>query len=107
MLCTCLEDSEYFIPFVRYQYMYKGTDVESRCRKILSDKALLKSLIDAPQYAGLNEITIGDCGQGEIAYLFALVHKKTEVYAYCHDEDDFLLVSNMANLPANLHFLIK
>ena len=107
MLCTRLEDSEYFIPFVRYQYMYKGTDVESRCRKILSDKALLKSLIDAPQYAGLNEITIGDCGQGEIAYLFALVHKKTEVYAYCHDEDDFLLVSNMANLPANLHFLIK
>ena len=40
-----------------------------------------------------------------MAWLFALVNRHCEVYAFTCDDDDMALLSNMVNTPQNLHFL--
>ena len=86
-----LEDERYFLPYVRAQYLYKGRDVYRRCRMALRrwDNP------DAP------------LAQGEVALLRALAHKDVE-YRYTFDnEDDFLVASNVARLPENLHYELR
>jgi len=48
-----------------------------------------------------------DCGQGELPMLYALCHRQTEVVAIPYDEDDYLLLKNMSNLPSNMTVLRK
>lgn len=96
-----LETPEYLSVYVRYKYLYKGSDVESRCRKALARVANVVFLCEAPSG---NHFEIHDCGQGEYALIFSLMHPEIEVDAYDKDEDNVMLASNISCLPANLHF---
>ncbi len=104
-ICRKLEDSHYYVPLLKYQYIYKGYDIENHCRKTLSVNNDYSAIIDAPENTGLNIVWIKNCGHGEMAYLFALVHKETNVYAFVEGQDDFDLLSAMANRPKNLHVI--
>lgn len=96
-----LETPEYLSVYVRYKYLYKGADVESRCRKALARVNDMAFLREVPSE---NHFEIHDCGQGEYALIFALMHPEVEVDAYDRDEDNVMLASNISCLPANLHF---
>lgn len=99
-----LETPEYLSVYVRYKYLYKGSDVESRCRKALARVADVAFLCEAPSG---NHFEIHDCGQGEYALIFAMMHPEVEVDAYDRDEDNVMLASNISCLPANLHFHLE
>ena len=88
-----LENEQYFLPLVRYQYMYKGRDVERRCRKALR--------------GWVKGATPETLGQGEIPLLTALAHPENEYHYEFDNEDDYLIASNCAVLPANLHYSLK
>ena len=92
-LCHEVEDEHYFLPLVRYQYMYKGREVERRCRKALRDWAKGKTP-DTP-------------GQGEIPLLTALAHPERDFRYEFDNEDDYLIASNCAAVPSNLHYSLK
>ena len=100
-LLRILETPEYLSVHVRYKYIYKGADVESRCRKALARVKEVAFLRVAPSG---DHFEIHDCGQGEYALIFALMHPEVEVDAYDRDEDNVMLASNISCLPANLHF---
>ena len=99
-----LETPEYLSVYVRYKYLYKGADVESRCRKALARVNDMAFLREVPSG---NHFEIHDCGQGEYALIFALMHPEVEVDAYDRDEDNVMLASNISCLPANLHFHLE
>ncbi len=99
-----LETPEYLSVYVRYKYLYKGADVESRCRKALSRVGDVAFLREAPS-GDYFELHV--CGQGEYALLFALMHPEIRVDAYDRDEDNILLASNISCLPENLHFHLE
>lgn len=96
-----LQTPEYLSVYVRYKYLYKGADVESRCRKALARVNDVAFLREVPSG---NHFEIHGCGQGEYALIFALMHPEVEVDAYDRDEDNVMLASNISCLPANLHF---
>jgi 1-acyl-sn-glycerol-3-phosphate acyltransferase len=102
-ICQEKEKTDYFIPYVRYKYMYKGREVESNCKKILKQKDVLKSYIDK-DYSNISKVLIINSGQGEFAWLFALVNKEIEVFAFSNNEEEYLLANNCSNIPNNLHF---
>ena len=104
-LCDKLENSHYYVPLLKYQYIYKGYDIEHRCRKVLRNNNDFASVIDANEYKGHHVVWVRNCGNGEMAYLFALVHKNTQVYAFVNETDSYDLLSAMAHLPANLHVI--
>ena len=99
-----LETPEYLAAYVKYKYLYKGADVESRCRKALARVNDMAFLREVPSG---NHFEIHDCGQGEYALIFALMHPEIEVNAYDRDEDNVMLASNISCLPANLHFHLE
>lgn len=99
-----LETPEYLSVYVKYKYLYKGADVESRCRKALARVNDVAFLREVPSG---NHFEIHDCGQGEYALIFALMHPEVEVDAYDRDEDNVMLASNISCLPANLHFHLE
>lgn len=98
------EDVEYCLPLVKYKYVYKGVDVEHRCKRMLRTVADNPAIIR--QYvAGDKTIVIPDSGQGEIAWIAALTHPDHEVYAYEPDEDLHAIAINTYGIPSNLHFI--
>ncbi len=103
-ICKELETPEYLSKYVRYKYLYKGADVESRCRKALSRVKDAGFLFETPSG---NHFEIHDCGQGEYALIFALMHPEIKVDAYDKDEDNIMLASNCSCLPDNLHFHLE
>jgi 1-acyl-sn-glycerol-3-phosphate acyltransferase len=98
-----LETSAYFVPYVRYKYMYKGRSIEAHCRRALRQHAAWQPYIDRP-YPGVHTVGIYPSGQGEFAWLFALVHRDIEVYAFEADEEMHLTAANCSDIPRNLHF---
>lgn len=87
------EDEDYFLPFVYYQYIYKGRSVERRCRKALR------------QWKRSGEM--GPVGQGETALLTALAHPEQQYDVTFDNMDDFLVASHCAVVPANLHYRLS
>ena len=99
-----LETPEYLAVYVRYKYLYKGSGVESRCRKALArvdDVAFLRGTPSGDHFE------LRGCGQGECALIFALMHPEIRVDAYDRDEDNIMLASNISCLPENLHFHLE
>ena len=92
-MCARLENEQFNIPIVKYQYMYKGRDIEMRCRRALKQWQADKSY---------NAI-----GQGEIPLLLALSHKDKEYYYEFENEDDYLVAQNCTAIPSNLHYSLK
>ena len=97
-----LENTEYVLPFVRYKYIYKGSEVERACRRNLKKIKAYALEIDA---LTAKSLLIQDSGYGELAWTVALVHRDVQVYAVEADEDKFLLASHCSYIPENLHFL--
>lgn len=79
-----LEDEKYFVNFVRYQYMYKGPEVERRVNK------------------SLKKLSAPDSGLGEKYLLRALSHPEKKICARIKDADDFDIANNLAVKPSNL-----
>lgn len=79
-----LEDEAYYSNFVRYQYMYKGPEIERRVNR------------------SLKHLSSPDSGLGEKYLLEALVHPEKTVYARITNEDDFYIASNICVKPSNL-----
>lgn len=96
------ENIHYYFSFVRHKYMYKGSGVERHCSNVLR---LLKSKGWNNDLSGCNIVWIMNSGQGELAWLLALVYKETCFYAFDSDEDNCLLAQNTSAIPNNLHFL--
>ena len=99
-LCRQLEDPAYCAVYVRYQYLYKGAEVERRMRRNL--RQAVAELQTSP-YDGQQEIWLTDSGQGERALLTALVYPQAEVYAAITDEESYEIAANVAVIPSNLH----
>lgn len=99
-----LETPEYLAVYVRYKYLYKGSGVESRCRKALARVGDVAFLRETPSG---DYFELRGCGQGEYALIFALMHPEIRVDAYDRDEDKILLASNISCLPENLHFHLE
>ncbi len=99
-----LETPEYLSVHVRYKYLYKGADVESRCRKALARVRDVAFLRETPSG---DHFELRGCGQGEYALIFALMHPGIKVDAYDSDEDNVMLASNISGLPDNLHFHLE
>lgn len=102
-ICERIENYKYFLPYVRYKYMYKGHDVEKKCKSVLNQVACT-GIIDH-HVIDNGDVVIDHCGQGETALLYALSHKSKNVYAYIDDEDRYKLASHCSCLPSNLHFI--
>lgn len=97
------ETSAYFIPFVRYKYMYKGSEIERRSRKLLSERDAISKIVDR-DFSSVESYTFEESGQGEIPFIFAKAHPNMQVYAEFTDEDNYLVASNLQGIPDNLHF---
>ena len=96
------EDTEYVLPYVRYKYIYKGNEVERTVRANLKKVKERAKEINALNY---NKIIITNSGYGELAWVFAMVHRDTIVYAFEADEDKYMIASHCTNIPDNLFFV--
>ena len=96
------ENTEYVLPFVRYKYIYKGNDTERECRRNLKRIRAHAAEIDA---LGSQSIMVKDSGIGELAWVIALVHRDTQIYAVEVDRDKYLIASHCSYIPDNLHFV--
>lgn len=91
-LCAKCQTEEYYLPLVRYQYLYKGREVEQRCRKALRQW----------QNGAVEQL-----GQGEIPLLKALAHPEQEFHYEFDDADDYLVAKNCRVIPDNLHYSLR
>ena len=102
-----LEDSNYWADFVKHQYLYKGHDVFSRCKRNLRKNLNYSSIVDDEHNKHISSLCVEHCGQGEMAMLFAKVNRHCQVYAITSSRDDFKLLSNMAHLPENMQVIFN
>ena len=100
-----IELSDYWSDMVKHQYYYKGAAVTRRCSKNLKRHNNYSAWVDDQANRDLKAVAIHNCGQGEMPWIFALVNRHCQVYAFTRDDDDYALLRNMVNAPANLHFL--
>ncbi|MDL2231546.1 1-acyl-sn-glycerol-3-phosphate acyltransferase, partial [Porphyromonadaceae bacterium OttesenSCG-928-L07] len=103
-ICRDRQTAEYFVPYVKYKYLYKGRNVQSHGKKTLAHINSFAPYINK-EYEGVKNIYVINSGQGEFAWLLALVHKEINIYAYEANEDYHWIASNGVNIPENLHFI--
>lgn len=103
-MCRRYGNAAYFVPQVKYKYMYKGPRVERRAWRTLRDLKAISRIVDL-DCGSVESYTFegAECGQGEVPLIFAKVHPNVEVYAYFDNEDDYLVASNLQGNPNNLH----
>lgn len=94
-------DTACFRPQILARYLYKGPQVEARCRRLLRETDAFSRWIDTDPFPP--RIVIVNNGQGELGLLFALVHPATEVHAFERDADLLALSRQVAAQPENLH----
>lgn len=98
------ETLEYFIPYVKSKYIYKGIEIERRAKKQLAQ--IKKNIAKYPvPSADVRSMLIRNSLQGEIAWLYALVYKNIEIYAVADNDDFYDISKSCVGIPANLHFL--
>lgn len=103
-MCRRLETSDYFLQYLTYKYMYKGHDAEAACRSLLRNREALAQLVDRDWHHA-SAVSVIHSGNGAVAWLMALVHKDTDIYAYEGDEEQYSLARHCSMIPTNLHFL--
>ena len=103
-ICRERENAGYWLPFVRSQYLYKGSEIFSRAKRSLSDPEALDRIAAAIP-ASCGAVVMDHSGQGETAFLVALTHPSAQVYAFEEDSELHRIAAACANAPANLHFL--
>ena len=94
-----IETPEYVARYVRYKYIYKGTEVERNSRKALRD-------LPGEEFFAKTDGTkvIDFCGQGEHALVYALVNRDVKVIARDPSAENIDLCRNISNLPENIVF---
>lgn len=103
-ICREREDVRYYSEYVRHKYIYKGRDVEKASRAALKVAAGHAHVMDfLPE--GVRTMEVRHSGQGEAAWVLALVHPDVQVYACEEDEDMHLIAANTSCHPSNLHFI--
>ncbi|MCR5003774.1 MAG: MMPL family transporter [Bacteroidales bacterium] len=100
---TEMETPEYNREIVRARYLYKGREAEKAAKKELSKKNLRAALVRPAD----GRLVIEDAGYGAFALLYALSNKDIEVDAYINDEEKYLVATNCAGLPDNLHYHLR
>ncbi|MDR1937819.1 MAG: 1-acyl-sn-glycerol-3-phosphate acyltransferase [Tannerellaceae bacterium] len=95
-----IETATYFKPFVLYNYLYKGVNIEYRVRRILTKTDCYAQWIDT--YRQTAPVLIVNNGYGVLGFLFALVHKQVQVTAIDRDADNVALARGCAGIPPNL-----
>lgn len=104
-LCREQTTTATVVPYVRYQYLYKLRSVTSEAKRRLKD-----ILAHADEIDNWNDGTahrIENCGQGESAYVFALVHPDVQVVATDPDPEK-IDVARHINIPcSNLRFEVE
>ena len=94
------ETAEYFAPFVRSRYLYKGHDALAECRRVLCKATFIK----VDKMTG-NEALITDAGYGVYPLLVALCHPEMRVIATVLEENQYLTATRCIGLPSNLLYL--
>lgn len=98
-----IEKARYFRFAVRYKYMYRGHEAESRASQIISKYDCFTKWIDS--FDGGKDVVIINGGQGEMGLFFAMTHPDVRVYNYEGDEKMYLVSANLSYLPTNLHIM--
>ena len=87
-------------PFVKRQYLYKGHDSMTECRKVLRKSNYTR--IDALTGPSLE---IHGAGCGVEALLIALVHPEITVTAFEADTEKYLTAVHCTAVPTNLQYI--
>lgn len=97
-----IETPQYIARYVRYKYIYKGSEIESAARKALRNLPGEEffSKVEGTKY-------IRNCGQGEHALVYALVNRDVKVVATDPSSDNIDICRNISNLPANIEFRVE
>jgi hypothetical protein len=90
------------VPYVRYQYLYKEVGVKREALRKLKD--ILAHADEIDQWNGGSTYTMPDCGQGERAFVFALVHTDIQVLATDPDPEKIAVAKNVNIHLSNLSF---
>lgn len=93
------ETPEYFIPYIKLQYAYKGKAVEAECRRQLSDLSWAEAV------SGETSCLVRNCGVGAGALALALSRPGMEVCAVDSDAEKLAVAAGCAGVPGNLHFM--
>lgn len=91
-LCRNIENSSYFVLFVKDLYMYRGVDIMRSVNRNLRRNGNYSAIVDAPVSAA--KVVIDGVGYGEAALLFALVHPDVQVVAVEADADKRTVAQN-------------
>ncbi len=94
------ETASYCARYVKYQYLYKGHDALSECRRVLRKEVYAQ--LDALQG---DQLVVRDAGCGVYALLVALSHPRMQVIAYEADEDKYLTAIRCPGVPGNLTYI--
>ncbi len=96
------ETPEYLKNIVHMNYIYKGKEVETACRRKLS---WLRELADAlEQVPDGSRLLYKSCGNGEFSLLAALWKKHISITAYDAEEDAIALADHCFSKPDNLTY---
>jgi 1-acyl-sn-glycerol-3-phosphate acyltransferase len=95
-----IETATYFKSFVLHNYLYKGAGIAFSIQRLLSKTHCFAAWIDSARPA--SSVLIVNNGYGALGFLFALVHKQTQVTAIDRDADKVALARSCAGIPPNL-----
>ncbi|MDR1557966.1 MAG: 1-acyl-sn-glycerol-3-phosphate acyltransferase [Tannerellaceae bacterium] len=95
-----IETAVYFRSFVLHNYLYKGASIAYNVRRVLAKNNCFAAWIDSCRPAA--SVLIVNNGYGVPGFLFALVHKQTQVTAIDRDADNVALARSCAGIPPNL-----
>ncbi|MCR5423518.1 MAG: 1-acyl-sn-glycerol-3-phosphate acyltransferase [Bacteroidales bacterium] len=98
-----IETPDYFRSLVKYNYIYKGVEVQRQCRKTMQPWDAIKAAIDALPDEG--RILVRCCGQGELTLLAALVKKRLQIVAFDSVDEHLRIAQNCASVPSNLTYV--
>ncbi len=93
------QNTDFYRQLVLHNYLYKGSEIANTVKKNLNGNL---EYIDT--FEGSTK-HIDNCGYGEIALMFALVHPETEVRASDPDPDKILVAKNCVSVPPNLKYI--
>ena len=92
------ETLDYIIPYVRYLYLYKGTDASTEFGMHPGEWSGMEHLSG-------DSLVIRHAGCGVKALLIALSHPDMQVTAYEEDEDKYLTATRIPGIPENLTYI--
>lgn len=104
-LCREHENTMSVLPFVEYQYKYKTAEVKREARQQF--KAIRAQASEIDGWKGGAEYEMTHCGQGERAFVFALVHPEVQVIATDPDADKIAVANHINIHLPNLSFEVR